>query len=168
MEINLSITLLMKFEKNQLSKNIFPCFSGSRVWGNGQGLLEPVIWIQDLPWHLSRLLTFIELQSVKLGLPRWCSGKKKKPSCQTRRRERCEFGPWVRKIPYSEEMASHASILTWKIPWTEEPGGLQSMGFQRAGYDWVHVNTVKLRFASNRTEYKLFSTTWLLKVFYHE
>ena len=34
--------------------------------------------------------------------------------------------------PLEEEMATHSSILAWKIPWTEEPGGLQSMGLQRA------------------------------------
>ena len=32
-------------------------------------------------------------------------------------------------------MATHSSILAWKIPWTEEPGGLQSLGSQRVGYD---------------------------------
>jgi len=32
-------------------------------------------------------------------------------------------------------MATHSSILVWRIPWTEEPGGLQSMGSQRVGYD---------------------------------
>ena len=32
-------------------------------------------------------------------------------------------------------MATHSSILAWRIPWTEEPGGLQSMGSQRAGHD---------------------------------
>ena len=32
-------------------------------------------------------------------------------------------------------MASHSSILAWKIPWTEEPGGLQSMGLQKVGHD---------------------------------
>ena len=31
--------------------------------------------------------------------------------------------------------ATHSSILAWKIPWTEEPGGLQSMGLQRVGHD---------------------------------
>ena len=36
--------------------------------------------------------------------------------------------------PLEEEMATHSSILAWKIPWTEEPGGLQSMGLQRAGH----------------------------------
>ena len=37
--------------------------------------------------------------------------------------------------PLEEEMATHSSILAWKIPWTEEPDGLQSMEFQRMGHD---------------------------------
>ena len=37
--------------------------------------------------------------------------------------------------PLEEEMATHSSIRAWKIPWTEEPGGLQSMGSQRVGRD---------------------------------
>ena len=36
-----------------------------------------------------------------------------------------------------KEMATHSNILAWKIPWTEEPGRLQSMGSQRVRYDWV-------------------------------
>ena len=36
--------------------------------------------------------------------------------------------------PLEKEMATHSSILVWRIPWTEEPGGLQSMGSQRVGY----------------------------------
>ena len=39
--------------------------------------------------------------------------------------------------PLEEEMATHSSILAWKIPWPEEPGGLQSMGSQRVGHDSV-------------------------------
>ena len=39
--------------------------------------------------------------------------------------------------PLEKEMATHSSILAWRIPWTEEPGGLQSMGLQRVGHDWV-------------------------------
>ena len=38
--------------------------------------------------------------------------------------------------PLEKEMATHSSILPWRIPWTEEPGGLQSMGLQRVGHDW--------------------------------
>ena len=41
---------------------------------------------------------------------------------------------WVRSLdwkdPLEEGMATHSSILAWRIPWTEEPGGLQSMGLQ--------------------------------------
>ena len=37
--------------------------------------------------------------------------------------------------PMEKGMATHLSILAWRIPWTEEPGGLQSMGSQRAGHD---------------------------------
>ena len=37
--------------------------------------------------------------------------------------------------PLEKEMATHSSTLAWKIPWTEKPGGLQSMGLQRVGHD---------------------------------
>ena len=37
--------------------------------------------------------------------------------------------------PLEKEMATHFSILAWKIPWLEEPGKLQSMGLQRVGHD---------------------------------
>ena len=44
---------------------------------------------------------------------------------------------WVQSLgqedPLEKEMATHSSILAWKIPWTEEPDGLQSMGLQRVG-----------------------------------
>ena len=40
-----------------------------------------------------------------------------------------------REGPLEEGMATHFSILAWRIPWTEEPGGLQSMGSQRVGHD---------------------------------
>ena len=37
--------------------------------------------------------------------------------------------------PLEKEMAAHSSVVAWRIPWTEEPGGLQSMGLQRVGQD---------------------------------
>ena len=46
---------------------------------------------------------------------------------------------WVRSLgledPLEEDMATHSSFFAWRIPWTEEPGGLQSMGFQRVRHD---------------------------------
>ena len=41
----------------------------------------------------------------------------------------------VRKIPLEEHMATHSSIFAWKIPWTENPGRLQSTGSQRVRHD---------------------------------
>ena len=40
-----------------------------------------------------------------------------------------------REDPLEKEMTTHSSIFAWRIPWTEEPGGLQSMGLQRVGRD---------------------------------
>ena len=46
---------------------------------------------------------------------------------------------WVQSLgwedPLKKEMATHSSILAWRIPWTEEPGRLQSIGLQRVGND---------------------------------
>ena len=46
---------------------------------------------------------------------------------------------WVPSLggedPLEKEVATHSSILAWRIPWTEEPGGLQSTGSQRVGHD---------------------------------
>ena len=48
---------------------------------------------------------------------------------------------WVKSLgredPLEKEMATHASILAWEIPWMEEPGGLQSTGSQRVGHDCI-------------------------------
>ena len=44
------------------------------------------------------------------------------------------FDPWVWKIPLEKEMATHSSILAWRMPWTGEPGGLLSFG-RRVGED---------------------------------
>ena len=43
----------------------------------------------------------------------------------------------VREDPLEKRMATHSSILAWRIPWTEDPGRLLSMGSQRVGHDWV-------------------------------
>ena len=39
------------------------------------------------------------------------------------------------KVYWEKEMAAHSSVLAWRIPWIEEPGGLQSTGSQRVGHD---------------------------------
>ena len=54
---------------------------------------------------------------------------------------------WIQSLDCEDSlekgMATHSSILAWRIPWTEEPGGLQSMGSQSVRQDWV-TNTFTL------------------------
>ena len=69
---------------------------------------------------------------------------------------------WVQSLGQEnlleKEMATHSSILAWRIPWTEEPGGLQSTGSQRVGHDWVtshflsHTHTHTHTHLHNSTE----------------
>ena len=53
---------------------------------------------------------------------------------------------WFRSLdwedPLEEGMATHFSILAQQSPWTEEPGGLESMGLQRVGHDWVTLTSL--------------------------
>ena len=55
-------------------------------------------------------------------LSRWQSGKESTCQCRSH---------GIREDPLEEGMATHSSILAWEIPWTEEPGGLESTGSQR-------------------------------------
>ena len=67
--------------------------------------------------------------TIKLtGLPWWLRGKEQ--ACQFRRRG---FSPWVGTIPWRRKWQLNSSILTWRIPWTEEPGRQQqSMGLPKS------------------------------------
>ena len=66
------------------------------------------------------------------GLTQWLSNKESPAMQET-------LETWVRslsqEVPLEEATATHFSILAWRIPWTEEPGGLQSMGLQRVGHN---------------------------------
>ena len=75
------------------------------------------------------LLLFLLLSTNQLpGLPWWLSGKES--TCQCNRHK---FNPWLG--PLAKDMATHSSILPWEIPWTKEPGGLQSMQSKRVRHD---------------------------------
>ena len=56
----------------------------------------------------------------------------KNPPANASRRKRRGFDPWVGKIPLEEDTVTHSSILAWRIPWTEEPGGLWSVGHKES------------------------------------
>ena len=77
---------------------------------------------------------FLNSCVISKGFPGGDSGKE--PACQCKRCKSCGFDPWVRKIPWGGGMVTHSSIFAWRIPGTEEPGGLQSVRSQRVGHDW--------------------------------
>ena len=82
------------------------------------------------------LCVYLLIQHVYVsGLRWWSSGKKS--TCQGRD---IVFDPWSENIAHASEQlgednGTHSSALAWKIPRTEEPGGLQSMGSLRVGDD---------------------------------
>ena len=68
-----------------------------------------------------------------LGFPDGASGKE--PACQCRRHKRHRFFFLGGEDSLEEGPATDSSILAWRIPWTEESGGLQYMGSHRIGHD---------------------------------
>ena len=69
-----------------------------------------------------------------------------------------------------QEMATHSSILAWKIPWTEEPGRLQSTGSQRVGHDWATSLLVlfkKFNINKSRRNFKYYLTKANICVFFN-
>ena len=67
-------------------------------------------------------------QYKKIRLLRWLTGKESAHQCR-------RLGKIGWEDLLEKEMAIHSRILAWEIPWTEEAGGLQSMGLQRVGHD---------------------------------
>ena len=67
----------------------------------------------------------------------------------------CNAGAWVRSLgwedPPEEGLATLSSILAWRIPRTEEPGGLQSIGSQRVGHNWATKQQQQQRFSGRGT-----------------
>ena len=82
-------------------------------------------WTGNIPWRRDRIPTLIFT-----GIPGGSDGKGS--SCQIL------WETWVRSLDWEDPleggMATHSSTLAWRIPWTEEPGGLHSMGSQSVGH----------------------------------
>ena len=65
-------------------------------------------------------------------------------------------------------MATHSCVLGWRIPWTEEPDGLQSMGLQRVGHDWstnrVPIELIKIFICSHLSLFPLMIMVFVLSL----
>ena len=68
-----------------------------------------------------------------MGFPGGASGKE--PACQCRRLKETWILSLGEEDSLEEDVATHSTILAWRIPWTEEPGRLLSTGLQRVGHD---------------------------------
>ena len=92
--------------------------------------------------------------SIKVGIPGGTSGKE--PTCQCRR---CKRRVWsLGQEDPLEGMATHFNILAYRIPWTEEPGGLLSMGLQRVRHDWSNLAAAAARRHEEKTGEESFYT----------
>ena len=69
------------------------------------------------------------------GFPGGASGNE--PICQCRRRKDAPVQSLGWEDPLEEGMATHSTVLAWRILWTEGPGELQTMGLQRVGHNWT-------------------------------
>ena len=98
-------------------------------WGEEVGERQP----KGQEYLLDRCLTDsqagIKISRRNMGFP-GCSVVKSLP---TMWETQVQTLGW--EVPLEKEIATHSSILAWEILWTEEPGGLQTMGSQRAGHD---------------------------------
>ena len=78
-----------------------------------------------------------------LGVPQWLSGKES--ACSAGAAGDVGLIPGSGRSP-GGGMATHPRILAWRIPWTEESGGLQSIGSQRVGHDWIDLACTHMSF----------------------
>ena len=118
-----------------------PLFSGTPWWSSGQDSTLPLqrswvgSWAKELRSCKLRRASKSKINCFKVTLHSRlpCSSKVKNlPAMQE---------TWVQSMewedPLEKGMAIHSSILAWRIPWTEEPGGLQLVGSKRVRYDWA-------------------------------
>ena len=104
---------------------------------SGQGIVRVVSLLPvviGMKWYLFEVLFWFLIKTVFFFLVAACElldfpgGSEGKESAYN-------SGDPCQEDPLEKGMTSHSSILAWRIPWTEEPGGLQSMGSQRVGHD---------------------------------
>ena len=111
--------------------------SVSWIWGLGRGVLEYSFCyccFKPLSHYISKAwfcqIIYKHLRHIQTSLV-----------AQTVKRLSIIWDTWVWSLgwedPLEKEMAIHSRAIAWKIPWTEEPGRLQSMGSQRVGHDWA-------------------------------
>ena len=111
-------------------------------------------------WATREDLLYKRLLICCSGLARYLSGKRVCLPVQ----EPQEMWVWPlgQEDPLEKEMATNSSILAWRIPWTEDPGGLQSLGSQRVGLDWACMPTICCSLFTLSTFQSIFSWSQMI------
>ena len=91
-------------------------------------------------WKFYICKLYVWVDNVFQGFPGGARGKEF--ACQCRRQE-MRVQSLFQEDPLGEGMGTNSNILAWRIPWTEEPGGLQSMGSQRVGHDFACMHSAQ-------------------------
>ena len=142
-------------------------------WGAGESRWWPT-WtlpgLQGRPRRARQLPAacgpsqFVLCEAVCWGSAAVPSGRMGFPgSSQMVKRPPAMLETWVWSLgqedPLEKGMATHCSVLAWEIPWTEKPGGLQSMGLWRVGHDWALGGWFPLQSSQRPWWYSLLSST---------
>ena len=137
-------------EASKMGKTTFyrACFPSASPSGWGSGYLGNLITARSVEWLLSEMETSrqepaLAFRSFQVkGQEELCREVSRKRASLVAQRLKClpaKWETWVQSLgqedPLEKEMATHSSILAWRIPWRAEPGRLQSMRLQRVGHD---------------------------------
>ena len=126
------------------------------AWVAAPGLSSCSSWAVALKHRLISCGAEAQLpHGMRSWPPRWCQWERIPRPMQTMP----DVQSLGREAPPEKEMATHSSILAWRTPWTEEPGGLQSTGSQRVRPDWTSEHCCSL---------KGLNCVWWLKVWARE
>ena len=120
--------------KTTTASTVYQVVNMSDSWGSCSFALR------HLAHHICIMHPQIQMVNMSEGAPGSSDGKES--ACSEGDPVSIPVSGKPRKIlcwedPLEKAMATHSSTLAWRIPWTEEPGRLQSMGLQRVGHDWV-------------------------------
>ena len=120
-QVNFPVILILSVYEQHMGLGLPTRVSQLATYGVGWG--GPQEATKSSKWHSFYLWDWVSLVAQRL---------KRLPGMR-------ETQVWSlgREDPLEKEMATHSSTLTWRIPWREEPGRLQSMGSQRVGHDWA-------------------------------
>ena len=102
-------------------------------------------------WGIFIISVLVDLPSSSMGFPGGSRMVKNLPTVWE-----TQFRFLGQQDPLEKGMTTHSSFLAWRIPWTKEPGGLQSVGLQKVGHDWA-TNTHTHRDTYQQTLRALFS-----------